>query len=86
MPRNTVVLEIKIDVGPFKRAMQKLQETMLLAQDAMANLLRTVVEISQDKCGAGNRTGDGLWQSDMCAAWVHESCQMYDSCDCRCHA
>lgn len=36
--------------------------------------------------GRRNEAGDGMWLSDLCAAWVHESCPAGEYCDCRCHA
>lgn len=40
--------------------------------------------VAQNRHGAGNRAADGTWLSDMCSAWVHESCPGY-ACACRCH-
>jgi len=40
---------------------------------------------AQSRHGARNRTGDGLWQSDACGGWLHDSCPLPGSCDCTCH-
>lgn len=37
------------------------------------------------KYGADNETGGGVWQSNMCATWLHDSCQAHGFCDCGCH-
>jgi cobalamin-dependent methionine synthase I len=37
--------------------------------------------------GRGNEDETGLWQSDMCAGWLHDSCPTPARrwCDCTCH-
>lgn len=35
--------------------------------------------------GPRNVTGDGEWQSDCCAGWVHDACPAPVLCDCTCH-
>lgn len=53
--------------------------------DAVAGMFRAV-EPATDvaRFGPRNATGDGLWQTDMCASWLHGSCPSR-WCDCTCH-
>lgn len=38
------------------------------------------------KYGADNETQDGVWQSNMCATWLHDDCRAHVYCDCKCHS
>lgn len=36
--------------------------------------------------GKNNFRDDGTWVSDMCSAWLHESCELPDECACNARA
>lgn len=88
MPRGTrtLTLTLTLDTSGVERGLQALRDAGLRGGSAFSRMARVIVERQrQDLHGAGNRAGDGTWQSDMCAAWVHESCPPLPRCDCTCH-
>jgi hypothetical protein len=58
------------------------------ARQAIFALTRLRVDLdaaARNQYGLGNRAADGTWQSDLCAAWVHDACPAGRLCDCTCH-
>jgi hypothetical protein len=77
-----VTFVLQLDARRFVDALRRLARVFNLAT-RHGNTLRRVL------FGPRNVewTGDGRlawWQSDLCAAWLHESCPAPDLCDCRC--
>lgn len=74
-------LEMALATGRFHEAIRRLAQTV---RAAFAPLV-AVIDRDRARHGAGNMAGDGSWQSDLCAAWVHGSCPVPWLCDCTCH-
>ena len=93
MSRRYVTLTIQPDVARFTAAMASVQKAIIEAGrkvaafiDSVARALWPVAEKDAHirRYGPRNVTGDGLWQSDLCAGWLHDSCPS-SHCDCNCH-
>jgi hypothetical protein len=70
----------------FSEAMQQVATASARVGDAFAHLAETMRRRRDPRSAYGwNFAGDGAWQSDLCAAWVHDSCPLPDCCDCTCH-
>lgn len=73
--RDYLEVVIRADVSRVLEAIER----------AFAPLLRAL-EAQRTRHGLGNTAGDGAWQSDLCAAWVHGSCPaLAGLCECTCH-
>lgn len=93
MPTSEVTLVLELDTTGFERAMRKawraIRDINEIYKDAIASMGRfTRSHVQGDlraRYGPRNCTANGLWQSDMCAGWLHDSCPATGVCDCTCH-
>jgi hypothetical protein len=91
------VITLRLDVRPFVAAIAKtaemMRQTMAGITDAAKQVARrmgAIAEVYENERimlahGLGNLTGDGQWQSGLCASWLHDSCRWPGLCDCTCH-
>ena len=96
---SRVIYTLSFDFAPFveaaRHASEMMEQLSQMAQraaesatrlrEAFAPFLREM-EIKRTH-GHGNLDDQGLWQSDMCAGWLHDSCprEARSYCDCTCH-
>lgn len=82
----------------FVKAFEPFAEVFATAAKSFMKLLGPLERMNEDERlmklhGSGNLTETGgyedlgLWQSDMCASWLHDSCppEISHQCDCACH-
>lgn len=91
MTRNrTITATITLDTSGYEAAMRRVVKAAAKASaaiDRMVTNLRFALDLPSlhQHHGRRNLAADGTWQSDLCAAWVHDSCPAPDHCDCTCH-
>jgi hypothetical protein len=77
---------IRVDTAKFQQAMRALAESARQASVAFREMSLNVQRLNpKHRHGLGNQTADGVWQTDLCASWLHDSCRMPNLCHCRCH-
>lgn len=84
--KGVIVLDTTAFLAAMARVGQQFQRMAEEVSRAAAKFLGLNASIDV-RClvGARNFTGDDLWQSDMCASWLHDSCPLTEACDCTCH-
>lgn len=78
---------IHIDVRPMIYAFKEMAARAVDTIAALGGLLGwpEPPQRRRRKLGAGNGA-PAVWQSDLCAAWLHDDCGARGLCTCRCHA
>lgn len=98
MSDRNVSIRVLLDGGRFEAALRKVVQAIndlaRAAEDWARRLNMSLDELGHLRRTAlredyGPRRADeyGLWQSWMCSAWLHDSCQHSDftECGCTCH-
>lgn len=90
----------KLDFAPLGRQIEALGRAIKRVGEVLAPVVKAFVESiacigralspvveaeeHMRRFGPRNLTADGLWQTDACAGWLHDSCPSRH-CDCTCH-